>query len=64
MTRSHSSRRSASPERGAAAAIAQTSALLPNLPLKEVIPRYLEQSKTMGRNAVMKAFRQWLKSFC
>ncbi|WGV26442.1 Uma2 family endonuclease [Halotia branconii] len=42
----------------------QTSALFPSLPLKEVIPRYLEQSKTMGRNAVIKAFRQWLKTFC
>ncbi len=41
----------------------QTSALFPSLPLKEVIPRYLEQSKTIGRNAVMKAFRQWLKAF-
>jgi Uma2 family endonuclease len=41
----------------------ETSALFPNLPLKEVIPRYLEQSKTMGRNAVMKVFRQWLKAF-
>lgn len=39
----------------------ETSALFPNLPLKEVIPCYLEQSKTNGRNAVMKAFRQWVR---
>lgn len=38
----------------------ETSSLLP-LPLKEVIPRYLEQSKTAGRNAVIKAFRQWVR---
>lgn len=39
----------------------ETSSLLPNLPLQEVIPRYLEQSKTAGRNAVIKAFRQWVR---
>ena len=38
----------------------KTSALFPCLPLKEVIPCYLEQSKTTGRNTVMKAFRQWV----
>ncbi|NCJ07454.1 Uma2 family endonuclease [Synechococcales cyanobacterium C] len=39
----------------------ETSDLFPELPLKEVIPRYLEQSKITGRNAVMKALRQWVK---
>ncbi len=39
----------------------ETSDLFPGLPLKEVIPHYLEQSKTIGRNAVMKAFRQWVR---
>lgn len=33
----------------------------PNLPLKEVIPQYLEQVKTAGRNKTMKAFRKWIK---
>jgi hypothetical protein len=27
----------------------------------EIIPRYLEQSKQIGRNKTMKAFRDWLK---
>lgn len=39
----------------------EMSALFPNLPLKEMIPYYLEQSKIIGRNAVMKAFRQWVR---
>jgi Uma2 family endonuclease len=39
----------------------ETSGLFPGLPLKEVISRYLAQSKTAGRNAVMKAFRQWAR---
>jgi Uma2 family endonuclease len=39
----------------------EMSALFPGLPLKEAIPHYLEQSKTIGRNAVMKAFRQWVR---
>ncbi len=33
----------------------------PNLPLVDVIPQYLEQSKTAGRNATLRAFRQWVK---
>ncbi|NCJ08622.1 Uma2 family endonuclease [Synechococcales cyanobacterium C] len=40
----------------------EMSALFPGLPLKEVIPRYLAQSKTIGRNAVMKALRQWVRA--
>lgn len=39
----------------------QMSVLFPGLPLKDAIPRYLAQSKATGRNAVMKAFRQWVK---
>lgn len=31
----------------------------PNLPLKEIIPKYLKQVKTGGRNKTMKAFRKW-----
>lgn len=33
----------------------------PGMPLIEVIPRYLEQSKTVGRNATLKAFRTWVR---
>jgi Uma2 family endonuclease len=33
----------------------------PNLPLIEIIPKYLEQSKTSGRNSTLKAFRQWIR---
>jgi Uma2 family endonuclease len=33
----------------------------PNLPIAEVIPQYLEQSKVIGRNATMKLFRTWLR---
>ncbi len=34
----------------------------PEMPLVEVIPQYLEQSKTAGRNATLKAFRQWVRT--
>lgn len=33
----------------------------PGLPLVEVIPRYLEESKTGGRNATLRAFRTWVR---
>ncbi|MDJ0619135.1 MAG: Uma2 family endonuclease [Calothrix sp. MO_192.B10] len=33
----------------------------PNLPLVDVIPQYLEQSRTAGRNATLRAFRQWVR---
>jgi Uma2 family endonuclease len=33
-----------------------------NLPLIAVIPQYLENSRTIGRNATLKAFRNWLNS--
>jgi hypothetical protein len=33
----------------------------PHLPLIEVIPHYLEKSKTAGRNATLKAFRNWVR---
>jgi Uma2 family endonuclease len=32
-----------------------------SLPLQEVLPRYLEESKTVGRNRAIKAFRQWVR---
>jgi hypothetical protein len=33
----------------------------PQFPLIEIIPQYLEQTKTEGRNQTMKAFRNWVK---
>jgi len=39
----------------------QLSLNFPHLPLIEVIPQYLERSKTAGRNATLKAFRSWVK---
>lgn len=38
------------------------SRYFPNLPLIEVLPQYLEQSQQTGRNATMKAFRQWVRT--
>jgi Uma2 family endonuclease len=37
------------------------SPTFPELPLKEVIPQYLEQVKLMGRNKTMKTFRTWVR---
>jgi len=37
------------------------SSVFPNLPLGEVIPWYLRESKIVGRNRALKAFRQWVK---
>jgi Uma2 family endonuclease len=37
------------------------SSIFPNLPLSEVIPRYLRESKIVGRNKALKAFRQWVR---
>jgi len=34
----------------------------PNFPITELIPQYLEQSKTAGRNVAMKAFRAWVRT--
>ena len=39
----------------------QSSLNFPDLPLIVVIPQYLEESKTAGRNATLKAFRSWVK---
>jgi Uma2 family endonuclease len=33
----------------------------PSLSLVDVIPAYLEQARSMGRNATLKAFRQWVR---
>ena len=40
------------------------SPLAPHLPLVEKIPHYLQQSKVMGRNPTMRAFRAWVKESC
>ncbi|OCQ98211.1 hypothetical protein BCD64_12925 [Nostoc sp. MBR 210] len=37
------------------------SLAFPNLPISQVIPEYLQRSKTEGRNAAMKAFRAWIR---
>jgi Uma2 family endonuclease len=37
------------------------SSIFPNFPLTEVIPRYLRESKIVGRNKALKAFRQWVR---
>jgi Uma2 family endonuclease len=39
----------------------QESLNFPGLPLIEVITQYLEQSRTAGRNATIKAFRFWVQ---
>lgn len=39
----------------------QISPNFPAFPLVEVIPQYLEQSKAIGRNATIKAFRNWVR---
>ncbi|MBL1200104.1 MAG: Uma2 family endonuclease [Nostoc sp. GBBB01] len=36
------------------------SRIFPKLPIVQVIPEYLKQCKTDGRNTTMKAFRAWL----
>jgi Uma2 family endonuclease len=37
------------------------SPTFPGLALKQAIPQYLRESKTLGRNRVLKAFRQWIR---
>lgn len=41
--------------------VSEQSTNFPNLPLAEVLPKYLEQSKTAGRNSVIRAFRNWVR---
>ncbi|HAG83048.1 MAG TPA: hypothetical protein DCL61_18270 [Cyanobacteria bacterium UBA12227] len=41
--------------------VSDTSLNFLNLPLVEVIPQFLSQSKMLGRNKVMKAFRCWVR---
>lgn len=42
----------------------QSSPTFPGFPLKELIPQYVEQSQTLGRNKTMKAFREWIREHC
>lgn len=39
----------------------ESSPNFPNFPLIEIIPQYLNQSRTVGRNKTMKAFRAWVR---
>jgi len=39
----------------------ETSSIFPNFTLTQVIPEYLNQCKTAGRNQTMRAFRNWVK---
>jgi Uma2 family endonuclease len=34
----------------------------PELPIGEIIHQYVEQSKAVGRNATMRAFRNWVRA--
>ncbi len=38
------------------------SAIFANLPIKEIIPKYLNQVQITGRNKTMKEFRNWIKA--
>lgn len=40
----------------------EQSLTFPGMPLAQVIPQYLERSQTTGRNATLKAFRQWVRT--
>ncbi|BAP55432.1 hypothetical protein THII_1135 [Thioploca ingrica] len=40
-----------------------TSIHFPQFPLVEAIPQYMKQSQSVGRNATMKAFRAWVRSY-
>jgi hypothetical protein len=33
----------------------------PQFPLSDVIPQYVEQSKVVGINTIMRAFRNWVR---
>lgn len=40
----------------------EISPTFPNLPIFEVIPQFVEQSRTAGTSPTLRAFRQWLKA--
>ncbi|MBW4426252.1 MAG: Uma2 family endonuclease [Nostoc desertorum CM1-VF14] len=39
----------------------EISSTFPNLPIIEIIPRFVEQSRTLGRSPTLRAFRQWVR---
>lgn len=39
----------------------EESPLFPELPIKDLLPYCLEQSRTLGRNVVIRDFRQWVR---
>ncbi|NJL91427.1 MAG: Uma2 family endonuclease [Coleofasciculaceae cyanobacterium SM2_1_6] len=39
-----------------------TSPNLPNFPLTEILPKYLDHAKSLGRNQTMRAFRAWVRA--
>jgi Uma2 family endonuclease len=41
--------------------VSQSSLNFSNLPLIDVIPRYLESSRSNGRNATIRSFRSWVR---
>jgi len=41
----------------------EQSQFFSNLPLLEVIPQYVSQSKVEGRNVAIKAFRKWVAEY-
>lgn len=40
-----------------------TSPHFPKLPLTEALPRFMAQAPKTGRNAIMRAFREWVRGF-
>lgn len=39
----------------------ERSSIFPDLPLEQAIAAFLQQSRVMGRNATLKAWRQWIR---
>ncbi|RUR84903.1 Uma2 family endonuclease [Chlorogloeopsis fritschii PCC 9212] len=39
----------------------EISPTFPNLPILQVIPQFLEQSRTIGRSPTLRTFRQWVR---
>jgi Uma2 family endonuclease len=37
------------------------SQIFPDLPISEVIPQFIEESKIIGRGLTLKKFREWLE---
>jgi Uma2 family endonuclease len=39
----------------------ENSSILPNFPLIKILPEYLQDAKSLGRNKTMRAFRAWVR---